>query len=54
MNPDEKGDNQYKYNVDCIFEFNFNEFFKEEEEEDILRTYLFITSFKDNNSLYGW
>ena len=50
MNPYEKGDKYYEFNADCRFEFNFNDFFKE-EEEDILGTYLFITFFKDN---YGW
>lgn len=33
---------------------NLNEFFEDEEPEDILNTYLFIAIFKDTTTLFGW
>ena len=31
FNPDVEGDNYYNYNIDCRFEINLKEFFKEEQ-----------------------
>ena len=54
LEPDEKGDNYFNYTETYTFDLNLTEFFEEEEEQDILATYLFIALFKDVTNLFGW
>ncbi|CAD8171464.1 unnamed protein product [Paramecium octaurelia] len=54
LEPDEKGDNYFNYTETFTFDLNLTNYFQEQNQEDILNTYLFIAIFKDKIDLFGW
>lgn len=54
LEPDERGENFFKYTLSHQFKLNLKDFYEDEDEEDIDNTYIFIAFFKDNDQLFGW